>query len=115
METLSGFLQKKNKSFDYQTIYFDYQMMYNKITLIFKVQEEFMLENIKEVLVEVAGVNPDSVKLEADLKNDLDIDSLASVELCLELETKFDIEIDDDELNTLVTVNDIVKLIESKK
>ena len=45
----------------------------------------------------------------------LGIDSLAAVELSLDLETEFDVEISDEELAALVTVEDIVKLIESKQ
>lgn len=74
-----------------------------------------MLNKIKNVFAEVAAVNPESVTLEASLKDDLGIDSLAAVELCLELETEFDIEIGDDELNKLQTVQDIVNLVEAKK
>ena len=36
-------------------------------------------------------------------------------ELSLDLETEFDVEISDEELAALVTVEDIVKLIESKQ
>ena len=42
-------------------------------------------------------------------------DCLSAVELSLDLETEFDVEISDEELAALVTVEDIVKLIESKQ
>ena len=72
-----------------------------------------MFEKVKEVLVEAINVDEDVVTLEANLKDDLGIDSLAAVELSLELETEFDIRIEDEELASLVTVADIVKLLES--
>ncbi len=74
-----------------------------------------MLEEIKKVLVESANVDANKVTMEANLKDDLAIDSLDAVELVLDLETKFDIKIEDDEIESLVTVADIVKLVESKK
>lgn len=74
-----------------------------------------MFEKVKEVLVEAINVDEDVVTLEANLKDDLGIDSLAAVELSLELETEFDIRIEDEELASLVTVVDIVKLLESKQ
>lgn len=74
-----------------------------------------MFEKVKEVLVEAINVDEDVVTLEANLKDDLGIDSLAAVELSLELETEFDIRIEDEELASLVTVADIVKLLESKQ
>lgn len=74
-----------------------------------------MLEQIKKVLVESANVDADKITLEANLKEDLAIDSLDAVELVLDLESEFDIKIEDDEIAALVTVGDIVKLVESKK
>lgn len=74
-----------------------------------------MFEKVKDVLVEAINVDEEAVTMEANLKDDLGIDSLAAVELSLELETEFDIKIEDDELAKLVTVADIVKLLESKQ
>ena len=73
-----------------------------------------MFEKVKEVLMEAINVDEDMIKMEANLKDDLGIDSLAAVELCLELETEFDVRIEDEELAKLVTVADIVSLLESK-
>ena len=74
-----------------------------------------MFEKVKEVLVEAINVDEDVITMEANIKDDLGIDSLAAVELSLELETEFDVRIEDDELAKLVTVADIVKLLESKQ
>lgn len=74
-----------------------------------------MFEKVKEVLVEAINVDEEAITLEANLKDDLGIDSLAAVELSLELETEFDVRIEDEELAKLVTVADIVKLLESKQ
>ena len=73
-----------------------------------------MFEKVKEVLMVAINVDEDMIKLEANLKDDLGIDSLAAVELSLELETEFDVRIEDEELAKLVTVADIVSLLESK-
>ena len=73
-----------------------------------------MFEKVKEVLVEAINVDEDVITMEANLKDDLGIDSLAAVELSLELETEFDVRIEDEELAKLVTVADIVSLLESK-
>lgn len=74
-----------------------------------------MFEKVKEVLVEAINVDEDMITMEANLKDDLGIDSLAAVELSLELETEFDVRIEDEELGKLVSVADIVKLLESKQ
>ena len=74
-----------------------------------------MFEQVKDALVESLNIDGEEIKLESNLKDDLGIDSLAAVELSLDLETEFDAEISDEELAALVTVEDIVKLIESKQ
>ncbi|MDF9824704.1 acyl carrier protein [Breznakia sp. PF5-3] len=74
-----------------------------------------MIEDIKKVLVEAINVDENDVKPEANLKDDLGIDSLSAVELALELETEFDVRIEDDELAKLETVQDIIDIINAKK
>ncbi|WP_028044071.1 acyl carrier protein [Candidatus Stoquefichus massiliensis] len=74
-----------------------------------------MFEQVKDALVESLNIDGGDIKLESNLKDDLGIDSLAAVELSLDLETEFDVEISDEELAALVTVKDIVVLIESKQ
>lgn len=74
-----------------------------------------MLEQVKKVLVVAINVDENLVTLEANLNDDLGIDSLSAVELSLELESNFGIRIEDEELANLKTVKDMVELIESKK
>ncbi|OCN04575.1 acyl carrier protein [Erysipelotrichaceae bacterium MTC7] len=74
-----------------------------------------MLEDVKKVLVEAINVDADDVKPEANLKDDLGIDSLSAVELALELETEFDVRIEDEELAKLETVQDIIDIVNAKK
>jgi len=74
-----------------------------------------MLEQIKEVLINAIHVEAEKITLEAKLREDLDIDSLSAVELALELETSFDIRIEDEELVKLLTVQDVVDIVERKK
>ncbi|MEG0076801.1 acyl carrier protein [Anaerorhabdus sp.] len=73
-----------------------------------------MFEKIKDVLVETLNVDAELITPEASLKDDLGIDSLAAVELSLELESNFDIKIEDEELVQLKTVGDIEKLLAGK-
>lgn len=74
-----------------------------------------MIEDIKKVLVEAINVDENAVTPEANLKDDLGIDSLSAVELALELETEFDVRIEDEELAKLETVQDIIDTINAKK
>ena len=72
-----------------------------------------MIEQIKKVLVDALNIDEETITPEANLKDDLGIDSLAAVELALELETEFDIRIE--ELAKLETVQDIINIIEEKQ
>ncbi len=74
-----------------------------------------MFEQIKSVLVDAIHVDEALVTLEANLKDDLNIDSLAAVELALELESEFDVRIEDEELAKLETVADVVEIVTKKQ
>ena len=68
-----------------------------------------MFEQVKKVLVDAIHVDEDLVTLEANLKDDLNIDSLAAVELALELESEFKTEFTIDEVTETKNVSDIKK------
>ncbi len=71
-----------------------------------------MFDKVKALLVEELSINADDVTMEAELENDLGINSLELSELVFLCEEKFSIEIDDNEAKDLVTVGDVVKYIE---
>jgi len=73
-----------------------------------------MFEKIKPLMAEALKLDVSKIMLEANLKDDLGIDSLDAVELIIELEEQFDIEISDDEATKFVVVSDIVNFLESK-
>ena len=72
-----------------------------------------MFDKVKALLVEELSINADEITMEAELENDLGINSLELSELVFLCEEKFSIEIDDNEAKDLVTVGDVVKYIES--
>ena len=71
-----------------------------------------MFDKVKELLVEELSVNADDVTMEAELENDLGINSLELADLVFLCEERFSIEIDDDEIKDLVTVGDVLKYME---
>ena len=72
-------------------------------------------EDVKKIIVERLGVDPAEVTEVASFQNDLGADSLDIVELIMEFEKTFDIEIpDDDASDKIVTVGDAIKYIEDK-
>ncbi|MFC3495289.1 acyl carrier protein [Glycomyces rhizosphaerae] len=69
-------------------------------------------EGLSDILEEVAGVNPDDVADTKSFTDDLDVDSLAMVEVVVAAEEKFGVKIPDDEVANLKTVGDAVSYIE---
>lgn len=76
---------------------------------------EETFEKVKSIVVERLGVEDSAVTLEASLKDDLEADSLDVVELVMEFEDEFDLEISDEEAEKISTVGEIVTYIDSHK
>ena len=72
-----------------------------------------MFENVKQFLVDELRVKAEDVTLEAELAGDLGISSIDFADLIITCETEFDIEIDDEATDKLVTVGDVVDYLES--
>ncbi|MDD3766038.1 MAG: acyl carrier protein [Eubacteriales bacterium] len=72
-------------------------------------------EKIKEILAEQLGVDEDDITMDSSLTDDLGADSLDLVELVMAMEEEFDIEIPDEEAETIVTVADAVNFIKRQQ
>ena len=70
-------------------------------------------DKVKEILVDVLGVNEEDVKPESKFVDDLGADSLDLVELIMSLEDKFSIEISDEEAEKIITVKDALDFIDA--
>ena len=69
---------------------------------------EIMTERVKELIAEQLGLQPEDIRPECSLTDDLGADSLDLVELLMAFSDEFDIEIDDDQAENIVTVSDIL-------
>ncbi|MBB1495701.1 acyl carrier protein [Propioniciclava sp. MC1595] len=67
---------------------------------------------LAELVNEVAGVPVEDVQLDKSFVDDLDVDSLAMVEIIVGCEEKFGVTIPDEESKNLKTVGDAVAYIE---
>ena len=67
-----------------------------------------MFEQLKTILVEDMQIKEELIKPEAELKNDLGMNSLELSELLLACEEKFDVEVDEERAKSFITVKDIV-------
>ena len=70
---------------------------------------------VKAIIVDKLGVDENEVVPEASFTNDLGADSLDTVELIMEFEKEFDIQIPDDQAENIATVKQAVEYIESSK
>lgn len=68
---------------------------------------------VREIIVDLLGVDPEQVVPEARFREDLEADSLDLVELIMAFEEEFEGEISDEEAQKITTVNDAVTYINS--
>ncbi len=73
-----------------------------------------MLEKIKEIVADQLGIEEDDIKLESNFKEDLEADSLDLFELVMALEEEYGVEIPSEDLEKIVTVNDIIEYLKNK-
>jgi acyl carrier protein len=69
-------------------------------------------ERVVNIVAEQLGVDKDKIKRESNFVNDLGADSLDTVELVMELEEEFDINIPDDAAEKIQTVGEAIEHIE---
>jgi acyl carrier protein len=77
-----------------------------------KMQMSDVAERVKKIVVEHLGVDADKVVENANFIDDLGADSLDTVELVMAFEEEFNVEIPDDQAETIATVGDAVKFLE---
>lgn len=70
-------------------------------------------ERVKKIVIEHLGVDADKVVETASFIDDLGADSLDTVELVMAFEEEFGIEIPDEAAETILTVGDASKFIDS--
>ena len=71
-------------------------------------------DKIKEIIVDKLGVEDSKITMEANFIDDLGADSLDTVELIMQFEEDFNIEIPDEDAETLRSVNQVVDYITNK-
>lgn len=71
-----------------------------------------IFDKVKNILCDQLDVEGDTIALESSIIDDLGADSLDVVDLVMSIEEEFDIEVPDEEVESLRTVANIVKYIE---
>ena len=72
-------------------------------------------DKVKDVIIDKLGVEEESIKSDAHFVNDLGADSLDTVELIMEFEEEFGIEIPDEDAENITTISSAIKYIDEHK
>lgn len=72
-----------------------------------------MLETLKEIITMYADINPDEITAESSLRNDLGLNSIVLMNMIVDLEDHYDIEIPETDVMDFDTVGDVMGYLES--
>ncbi len=67
---------------------------------------------IRKSIATITNINPEEITENASYKDDLKLDSLTILEIAVDAEYQFKIEIPEDDLSTIRTVSDTVRVVE---
>lgn len=70
-----------------------------------------MFEKLKDILVNELSIEADEITMEAELSNDLGINSLDLADLVLLCEDEFGVEFDENDMHKFITVGDVVEFL----
>ncbi len=73
-----------------------------------------ILDKLKDIVSRELEIKAEDITLESNLTDDLGADSLEVAQLVMNLEDEFGIEIPDEEVSDIKTVQDLVKYLENK-
>lgn len=76
-------------------------------------QKERIYDSLMQMVTELTGLSPTDIKPETEIVADLGFDSLQIYELVVDLESTYDIRLSDDDLDKVMTVQDVVDLVYS--
>lgn len=72
-----------------------------------------IFEDVKEILADQLDINPNDIELTSSLADDLGADSLDAIDIVMTIEDQYSIEVPDEVIEAMKTVEDIVGFIEA--
>ena len=72
-----------------------------------------MFEKLKNILIDELSIDADAISMEAELANDLGINSLELADLVLLCEEEFGVEFDENDMHKFITVGDVVVFLDA--
>lgn len=74
-----------------------------------------IFEKLQKIIAEQLEMNIEDIELTSELVDDLGADSLDVVDLVMSIEDEFEVEVPDEALEDIRTVEDVVKYIEDNQ
>ncbi len=72
-----------------------------------------VFEEIKEILADMLEINADDIEMTSSLVDDLGADSLDAIDIVMSIEDQYSIEVPDEIIKSIKTVEDIVSFVEN--
>ena len=77
------------------------------------ISKTMIFDEVREILAEQLDVDKDSIEMNSKLAEDLGADSLDAIDIVMTIEDQYAIEVPDENIENMKTVEDIVSFIES--
>ena len=74
--------------------------------------KEKIIEKLFNIISEEMDIDVEEISLDANIREDFDADSLDIIDIIMDIEDELSVEVPDEVLNDLITVNDVVEYIE---
>lgn len=71
-----------------------------------------IFETIQEIISKQLGIKKDSIRLESNILQDLDADSIEAIEIIMSIEDEYGVEFPENAIAEILTVQDLVDFIE---
>lgn len=68
-------------------------------------------QEIISIISDVSGFNPEEIKPDINLQNELEIDSIKAIEITVAIEKKFKIQVRDEDVPNITTLRQAVELV----
>lgn len=72
-----------------------------------------IFESVKRIINEQLGLDENEITMDSNFLEDLGADSLELIDLIMALETEFDLEVPEEDIEEIETVGDVVSYIKS--
>lgn len=72
-----------------------------------------IFDRVKTIINEQLGINEDEISMESNFLEDFGADSLELIDLIMALESEFDIEVPEEDIEEIETVEDVVSYLKN--